>query len=250
MKFPFSSPAHLIRLTQILTRYMTLPFFEDKIPGAVMEAALASVREAEVLRTYDFVDVIDRKNRVGWQVKSTQAATPLTWKRAKIPDALALIDASRLSDQGLQLLGNAILKFCNHHARQSLELYDLDAIGYSRLILNSKTATATYFERELCTRSQPLIFDPEEFVWHWTVSKNSGKGKKEQLSSLQGVHRATQTKWFAWHGLGENQLHFSGERVWWPPSESAHQITFAVPPLSQRLDLERFIELLSRLDEV
>lgn len=250
MKSLFSSPAQLTRLTQILTRYMTLPFFEDKIPGAVMEAALASVREAEVLRTYDFVDVIDRKNRVGWQVKSTQFATPLTWKRAKIPDSLALIDASRLSPQGLQNLGDAILGFCNHHARQSLELYDLDSIGYSRLILNLKTATATYFEHQLCTRSQPLIFHPEEFVWHWTASKVSGAGKKEQLSSLQGIHGATGKKWFACHGLGENQLHFSGERVWWPQSESAHQITFAVPPASKKLDLEQFIELLSRLDEV
>lgn len=246
----FSSPAQLAQLAQVLTRYMTLPFFEDKIPGAVMEAALSSVRDAEVLRTYNFVDVIKRQTGVGWQVKSTQAGTPLTWKRAKIPDALALIDASRLSPEGLQTLGNAILNFCNDHARQSLEFYDLDAIGYARLVLNRSTATATYFERELCTRRHPLIFQPEEFVWHWTPPKATKKTKKEQLSSLQGIHRATNSKWFAWHGLGENQLHFSGERIWWPQKGNPHQITFPIPPLSQRLKLEQFIELLSRLDEV
>lgn len=246
----FSSREQLEAVAHVLTRYMTLPFFEDKIPGAVMEGALASVRDAEVLRTYDFVDVVKREAKLGWQVKSTQANTPLTWKRAKIPDALALIEASQLSPEGLQVLGDAILGFCNAPARQSLELYDLDAIGYSRLILNLQTATATYFERELCTRRQPLIFHPEEFIWHWTPAKAIQSAKKEQLSSLQGIHRATKTKWFAWHGRGENQLHFSGERVWWPQNDSSRHITFAVPPLSQRLDLKRFIELLSRLDAV
>ncbi len=244
----FSSSEQLEKLASILRRYTSLPYFEDKFHGSVVEAALATIREAQVLRTYDFVDVIRRTDRLGWQVKSTLSQTPVTWKRAKIRNQLALIEASKNSETGLQALGDAVLDFCNAHAKESLERYNLDKIGYARLILHAEEGTATYFERELCTRNNPTIFEPRDFIWHWTTPKTT-QGK-EQRPSLHGYHKETGDKWFAWHGLSENQLHFSGEKLWWPQIADVHAITFDIIPPSQRLSLEKFIELLSRLDEV
>ena len=246
----FSTPQQLEELADILTRYMTLPFFDDKIPGGIMEAVLAHVRGANVLATYDFVDVVKRDAALGWQVKSTKKSTPLTWKRAKIPNAPKLIENSHLSEAAMQKLGDEILRFCNAHAQHSIEHYQLETIGYARLILDDKNRTLTYFEKELCTRDNPIIFEPQAFVWHWMQPKQIKSTSKEQLSSLHGIHKATGAKWFAWHGLGEDQLHFSGESAWWPAANSPHAITFDWPAASQKLTLERFIAMLSRLDGV
>lgn len=187
---------------------------------------------------------MDRENRIGWQVKSTLAGTPVTWKRAKIPARDTLIAESRRSAEGLQALGDSIIAFCNHHAAASLESYDLTEIGYSRLVIH-KNGEATYFERLLCTQASPRIFNAEDFEWRWSAQKNTIK--KEQLSALHGIHRASGRKWFAWRGLGENQLHFSGEPTWWPEEGEPHSIRFVLPDESQKLTLEGFIELLADL---
>ena len=83
-----------------------------------MGGVLAHVRGGRVLNTYDFVDVIRTEDGCGWQVKSTKATTPVTWKRAKIPDAVSLIEQSNRSAGGLQALGDAIMEFCNRHAQE------------------------------------------------------------------------------------------------------------------------------------
>lgn len=242
----FSTREELDKIKAILSKYATLPFSTDIIPGAVIESVLANVRNAKVLNTYDFVDVISPTIRGGWQVKSTKESTPVTWKRAKIPNAKSLIEASKNSDEGLQALGNAIICFCNDHARESLDLYGLNEIGYARLIVH-KNRRVTYFEKLLCTREQPQIFDPEEFEWFWSKPKN--QVKKEQLSALHGIHRVTGKKWWAWHGLGENQLHFSGEGSWWPAHRDSQAISFHLPPDEEKLSLERFLGLLASLDD-
>ncbi len=118
MSMVFSTPEQLTRLADILSKYIRLPFSEDTIPGAVLEGTLAHIRNADVLKTYDFVDVVKLDSRIGWQVKSTKSTTPVTWKRAKIPSQEQLILASRQSEQGLQNLGDAIIEFCNAHARE------------------------------------------------------------------------------------------------------------------------------------
>lgn len=241
----FSTSEQLALLSDILTKYARLPFSSTGIPGAVLEGTLAHVQGAEVLRTYDFVDVIKRQTRCGWQVKSTMAATPVTWKRAKIPDSLELIAASEASLEGTQALGNAIIKFCNDHAIESLRNYDLNEIGYSRLIV-FPDGRARYFERLLCTKETPNIFDPSEFEWRW--SKPKKVVKKEQLPALHGIHRPTGRKWWAWHGRGENQLHFSGESSWWPTASDPHVTAFSFPLSAERIELEKFIELLAQLD--
>jgi hypothetical protein len=97
----FSTGEELAVMARILKNYIRLPFSPINIPGAVMEGVLGHVRKGEVLRTYDFVDVVDRKAGLGWQVKSTLAGTPVTWKRAKIPERLELITASESDTQGL-----------------------------------------------------------------------------------------------------------------------------------------------------
>jgi hypothetical protein len=226
-------------------RYGRLPFTGDTIPGAVMEGVLAHIREGKVLKTYDFVDVIQQNERVGWQVKSTKCSTPVTWKRAKIPNASALIENSRSSARGVQELGNTIIDFCNLHARQSLALYKLDAIGYSRLVV-FPDGNATYFERVLCTSDKPDIFQAADFVWSWSQQKQVKT--KEQLPALHGFHLPTNKKWWAWHGLGENQLHFSGERVWWPDQSLEKSITFKLPSAYEKLSYEELIDLLARAD--
>lgn len=241
----FSTPKQLDLLGDILSKYARLPFSQASIPGAVLEGALAHVRDGEVLNTYDFVDVIKRESRLGWQVKSTKADTPVTWKRAKIPDSVALIAESRKSAAGEQALGNAIIKFCNDHALESIRLYNLYEIGYSRLIV-FPDGRVMYFERLLCTRSAPEIFNAADFEWRWSQPKKTVK--KEQLPALHGFYKPTGRKWWAWHGLGENQLHFSGEGAWWPALGDPYIVTFSFPTTEDRIELEKFIELLAQLD--
>ncbi len=209
-----------------------------------MESVIASVRGGEVLNTYDFVDVVNRSQKVGWQVKSTKDSTPVTWKRAKIPNSLQLIEGSRKSEKGLQNLGDSIIKFCNDHAIESFDTYGLNEIGFSRLIVH-KNGTLTYFEKILCTKESPKIFNEEDFEWKWSVPKKTRK--KEQLPALHGIHKKSQKKWFAWHGLGENQLHFSGEKEWWP-SDSKNKIEFAFP--SKRLSQTELMKLLSQISSI
>jgi len=241
----FSTPDQLKRIQAAVIGYAKLPFSGDATPGALLEYALAHVRSAERLNTYDFVDVVDRVGGCGWQVKSTKAATPVTWKRAKIPDAEALKRESRNSVHGLQKLGDAIIEFCNRHVRESIETYKLNAIGYCRLVVR-KDGTAVYFERLLCTKAAPQLFDPKQFTWRWSEPKKTIK--KEQLPALHGLEKVSGKKWWAWHGLGENQLHFSGESGWWPKPNNVHATTFKMPTPRERLSPERFLTLLTRLD--
>ncbi|CAN5473354.1 hypothetical protein BH10ACI1_BH10ACI1_23520 [soil metagenome] len=241
----FSSPEQITKLADVLSKYIRLPFSTDTIPGAVLEGALAFVRNAEVLKTYDFVDVIKQNSGIGWQVKSTKATTPVTWKRAKIPNQEELMESSFHSEEARQTLGNTIIEFCNEHAEASLKLYDLSEIGYSRLVVFDD-GKVLYFERLLCTQKNPRIFNPNDFEWHWSTPKRTVK--KEQLPALHGYHKESGKKWFAWHGLGENQLHFSGERNWWLSEDEPHAIAFDFPKADERLELEKFIELLSALD--
>jgi len=241
----YSSPDQLEMIVKILSKYSRLPFFTNKIPGDIMEAVFANVRNGSVLQTYDFVDVINEEEQCGWQIKSTKESTPVTWKRAKIPNASELISESQKNTQGTKLLGDAIINFCNFHVQQSIEKFNLEEIGYARLIIGS-SGLVTYFEKFLCNKNQPFIFSPNDFYWEW--SKPKVNSKKEQLPSFQGFHRKSNRKWWAWHGLGENQLHFSGEDSWWPDSRNIHQVRFELPSAQNRLSLKKFVEVISDLD--
>lgn len=241
----FSSADELTQIQNILYRYMRLPFSTESIPGAIMEGVLAHVRSAKRLNTYDFADVVDEKKQVGWQVKSTKDDTPVTWKRAKIPSAEKLIEKSHKSEAGLQSLGDAIIEFCNQHAVESMKLYKLNEIGYARLLLRDN-GTITYFEKLLCSKTKPKLFNTTDFTWRWSKPKKTKK--KEQLSALHGFYKPTGKKWWAWHGLGENQLHFSGEHNWWPPKGDAHAVTFRLPSDKDKLRLEDFLALLGKSD--
>lgn len=239
-----SKNSQLHEIGKAVAAYCYLPFASDSVPGAYVEAVVAEVRGGAVLRTYDFVDVIKSEGRIGWQVKSTKATTPVTWKRAKIPRAQELIAASRDPEEiarkeGLQALGNAVIEFCNRHAAESLEKYGIDEIGFSRVLVTP--TEIIYYEKILLTTDEPRIFDASEFTWEWSTQK---KGvKKEQLSALHG--RRNGEKWWAWHGLGENQLHFAGERYWWPPDDDRHRISLPLPAPDDRLDFSTFGELVT-----
>ena len=223
---------------------LRLPFSQGAIPGRVLEEVLADVRSAKVLPTYDFVDVVSSEEACGWQVKSTRAGTPVTWKRAKLPNAAELINASMESEAACQELGDAIIELCNEHAQSSLADYELEEIGYARLILHSN-GQVTYFEKWLCSHSRPNIFDPVDFSWSWSNPKRTEK--KEQLPALQGTHRGTKRKWWAWHGRGENQLHFAGESAWWPDGDD-HSLSFRLPSAEQRLTIDDILEMLANMD--
>ncbi|WP_272684413.1 hypothetical protein [Providencia sp. PROV141] len=239
----YSNQEELNKLETILVGYLKLPFTEDTIPGSLMENVLATVRQGVVLNTYDFVDVVNKNEKIGWQVKSTKDTTPVTWKRAKIANSQSLINESFNSDKALSILGNEIIRFCNDHAEESLRLYNLDAIGYSRLIVH-KNNRISYFERLLCTKENPIIFNEDDFIWHWSTPKVTIK--KEQLPALHGINKKNNKKWFAWHGLGENQLHFSGEKEWWPTDGSLKTFDFPSSKLN-RSELMNLLENLSKL---
>lgn len=234
----------------LLSNYARMPFSQGIVPGPVLESVLAHVRGGAVLNTYDFADVVHAEARCGWQVKSTKAATPVTWKRAKIPNAPELIEESKKSNAGLQALGDAIIGFCNEHARASMRDYNLDAIGYARLIVQ-KGGEVRYFERVLCSQEHPNIFDPAQFTWSWSTRKSTAK--KEQLPALHGFRKEidctiSARRWWAWHGLGENQLHFTGESVWWPSSDYEYAFSFQMPSVDSKISYAQLVQLLQRLD--
>lgn len=194
----FSNKQELEKIRDVLTSYIRLPFSDDTIPGAIMEGVIAHVRAGAVLKNYHFIDVSKPSEKVGWQVKATKADTPLTWKRAKIPSANLHVKNSHESAKGRQALGNAIIDFCNKHAQESLSYYNLDAIGYSRLVIFDNKEVL-YFEKELCNRKNTKIFQEDDFEWHWSKPKETTK--KEQLPAFHGTQKSTGQKWWAWHGL-------------------------------------------------
>lgn len=237
----FSTAEQLDRIALLTSRFSALPFTPpDSVSGAVLMAILAEVRNATTLSTYDFVDVLHVNHRVGWQVKSTKSGTPVTWKRAKIPQKDQLIGASLGNSKATQALGDAIMEYCNAHARESFRAYDLAEIGYARLVIYPNLE-ALYFERRLATQKEPTIFNPTDFEWKWSIPK--APGKKEQLSALHGFHRSSGVKWWAWHGQGENQLHFCGEKEWWPRSDDNCR-RFKLPSLTEKFSMEDLIEML------
>lgn len=235
----FSTEEELKELMITLQTYMRLPFVQGSIPGNIMENILAYVRNGEVLNNYDFIDVLDKENKIGWQVKSTISTTPLTWKRAKIENSSSLISQSYDSPDGCQILGNAIIQFCNEHAQHSLSFYDLKEIGYSRLIYFPKDNEIRYLERKLCDRNNPNIFNPKDYIWDWSRPKVTTK--KEQLPAFRGTNIHTGIKSWAWHGLGENQLHFTSEKEWWEDKDSK-VIDFKV--LTEKIPLKDFLKML------
>lgn len=243
MSTKLSSKSQIDALTTIIHQYLRLPLSDNTIPGSFLEGVLAHVRKGERLNTYDFVDVINRKEKIGWQVKSTKDSTPVTWKRAKIPNSLALIESSKKSQQGLQNLGNAIINFCNEHAKQSIKDYGLETIYYSRLVV-FEDGRIKYIERKLCDKRDTNIFKKEDYIWHWSIAKKTIK--KEQLPALHGYNKHTKQKAWAWHGLGENQLHFSGEKIWWN-SEDSLIVDFNYPEDSEKLSLESLIKILESI---
>lgn len=195
--------------------YLHLPFASDSIPGSYAESIIADHYGGEKLAKYDFADVISREMRIGWQVKSTKASTPVTWKRAKIEGSDELIRRSDKGDESAtKQLGNHVIEACNDHARESLEKYQLSEIRYARIILDG--SRLIYFEKKLIDIIERTLFDPAAFNWSWSLPKETKK--KEQLPALHGFRG--KDRWFAWHGRGENQLHFTGEKLWWPEKDS------------------------------
>ncbi len=220
-------PKDVEAIADRISSFFKLPFASDTIPGGFAEALIADHYGGEVLATYDFVDVICTKKQIGWQIKSTKAATPVTWKRAKIEGSAALIRDSDLRGD-TEILGTKIIETCNEHAQESFNKYDLMEIRYARII--SSSDRFTYFEKSLIDKNNQFLFDPSDYTWKWAKPKR-GKSK-EQLPALNGFRN--QEKWFAWHGRGENQLHFTGEKNWWPSVDSSVASATRMKPAQRR----------------
>ena len=227
---------HVVKLVQTTLR---LPFYES-LPGAALEEILAHVYGGRRTGTYDFVDVVNAETHTGWQVKSTRRSTPVTWKRAKLPDKDLLIKASHETSTGAQALGNAIIDFCNRAARESIAKYKLRSLKYARLV-DYMDGRLTYFEIVLPISG--TLFDTRDFTWSWSKARHA---KKEQLPAFHGVHSNSGKPWFAWHGRGENQLHFKGETAWWPSGDSPDRRDFA--RLGDRLRLDDLANLIAAHD--
>lgn len=241
----FSSATDLNRIQRILTALLKLPLTDRTISGDLMERVFAHVRNAEVLSTYDFVDIVDRNQRIGWQVKSTMDSTPVTWIRGKISNRAERISQSEQTEDGLKHLGGDILKYCNDHIWNTGFLkYNLEHIGYIRLIV-FPNGRLRYFERYLCSRDCPILFASEDYTWKWSKQKNVKT--KEQLPALHGYFckqngEMTRKHW-AWHGKGENQLHFLGEKEWWPEPNDSHCQEFSFPS-EGKLSFDDLVRLL------
>ncbi len=240
-----ATPDQLERIQALVFNYLRLPLGLSTIPGSLMEANLKEVRggDTEVLHTYDFVDVISRNEKIGWQVKSTKNTTPVTWIRGKIANKEELIKESLASAEGLQRLGDTVIDYCNHHIADSFRLYGLKEIGYSRLV--NYGDSFRYFEIPLLKNDGPVLFKPADYEWKWSKEKNTVS--KEQRPALHGTHKRTKAKHWAWHGQGENQLHFTGEKLWWPAADYPHSISFAGPSESQSVSFEALADWLATL---
>lgn len=219
-----------------LKSFLRLPWIDGNIPGSIVEQVVALTYNADVLDTYDYVDVVIR-GETGWQVKSTMESTPLTWKRAKISNKLRLIEESLGSDDGRQNLGNAIIDFCNSHAIQSFKNFKIKEIRYARCIVLTD-GQVRFFDRKLADKRQPNIFNKEDYFWKWSTPKKTTK--KEQLPALHGFDAKSGIKVWAWHGNGENQLHFSGEKMWWDDGKNDIDFTIDTPP--PKMSWEEFFD--------
>ena len=217
----YSSPETLARIALMLGIYHRLPFAaEGVIPGIIVENVLAQARGMKRLGKYDFVDVLSKEDRVGLQVKSSKAGSPLTWQRAKVDRATEKRQASKEFPEAAQVLGAEILDYINRHMLKDLDAHDIDEIGYARLVVTK--SEAFYFETKLIDRANPILFDPKKFTWEWAMDR---KASKEQRGSLSAYDNKD-VKWFSWHT--ENQLHFNNEKVWWPKPGDPHRVDFSL----------------------
>ena len=77
MNHIFSTKKELDEIQKILGKYFKLPFVTKTISGDIFECIISEIKDAKVLNTYDFVDVLKIENKVGWQAKSSLSTTCL-----------------------------------------------------------------------------------------------------------------------------------------------------------------------------
>ncbi len=136
-----------------------------------------------------------------------------------------------------------MLNYCNAHIASSFRLYGLEEIGYARLI--NFGSRFRYFEIPLLKNDGSVLFQPADYEWRWSQQKKTLT--KEQKPALHGFHKQTRVKHWAWHGQGENQLHFTGERLWWPEETYLHSVSFDGPSEAQTVSFEALADWLATL---
>jgi len=63
MPLKLSNKTQIDALTNIIHQYLRLPLRDDTMPGSFFEGVLAHLRGGVRLNTYDFVDVVNRKEK-------------------------------------------------------------------------------------------------------------------------------------------------------------------------------------------
>lgn len=196
---------HLDDLGRYIKAYQSLPFFDGSVPGKILETLVAFAFQGRVLNTLDFVDVVSGK--VGWQVKSIKAGSDVTWKRVTIANPEFLLE---LSYEEPAFLGRYLIDICNDHIFDSFVKYGLEDIRYIKAEIHPSNVVLV--EKSIVTNDSIVAFDHDDFYWHWTEPKH--RNNKELLPSFSGFHKETNSKWFSWNGLGDNQFRFTYEKVW------------------------------------
>ena len=205
--------------------YSRLPFYRNSVPGDVLESIIAEAYNGSSSGSYSFVDVIAGQR--GYQVKCALSTTPVTWKRVKLPNKNKLLENS-----SPQQLGDMVIDFCNANVQAGFDKHpEMQEIIYSRLVHFKKDNEAAYFERPLCTRANPVLFNKQDYIWSWNTFTC------QTSAALVGTDLKG-TKVFSWYGQGENQLHFHGEALWHPASYDKFKMSptsISYSDLAQRL---------------
>lgn len=229
----------LQKLGSYLKAYLKLPVASgDRVPGEDFEKIVAAAINGEALGKKDFVDVLTFDKRWGKQTKSGIYGNNIIWKRAKIDNSEQLVLESKNSISAAQQLGKLLIDQCNEHIIDSINKYNLDGITYSRLIIKEPDILE-YFEKFLCTKNDPIVFESKDIYWKWSNTKKSLK--KEYLPALHGINIKTGETIWQWNGLGDNQLNFPGEKLWWPKNRTI----FTFPNDNEKVSFEKLLVLLS-----
>lgn len=238
------------KLLKIIEVSQLLPYIfrSSSISGSLVERSLAHVLGGTAPTSKNFVDVLSSDGKIGYQVKSTNSSSILTWMRARLDEKNELIINSRKKDKteaekGLHDLGREIINKANAKIEDSFNAYPkLELLVYSRFIYEMQQY-ALYFEAPIMAKGDSSVFNPDNFKWFWEEiddvlaeknddelggdqatllsipiknKKKTKEGKKRKpKKSLQGLYLPTGTIWWAWHGdTSDNQLHFRGESEW------------------------------------
>ena len=216
----YSSKEELEKIANAIIKYFNAPFSRENVPGPVLEEIIEECKGWPALGGIDFVDNLSPNGNCGVQCKSGSTRRwsleknkwlfrQRPWGRITIPlSKRILIDESYINPILLQELGDSVIDTFNDKIKFSIEKYNLDEIGYIGLVFNPNS-TFQYYERSICLRNNPILFDKKDFRWEWSIPK-----KETDSPVLKGINIKTNQVWVRWKAHGDTQLDFMGAEFW------------------------------------